>query len=76
MASKEIPGKRNIYVEHFDETLLWRIDKFKETLGMNRSQAIQALAWRALWEMGESREDVRSAYDAARRDRAMEGKEE
>lgn len=63
MPNKPVEGARTITVEKFDEALLWKVDKMREELGMNRTFTLQHLVWRGLQAKGHTKGSVRAEYD-------------
>jgi len=64
-----MPSKKNtdthmkVLVEAMPRALVWRIDKMKDEMGMNRSNAIVHLLWQGLQADGIVKGRVMSDYD-------------
>jgi hypothetical protein len=54
--------RTNIHVEAIERALVFGVDKVKEEMGMNRSDAVAYLLWQGLQHRGETKAGVRAAY--------------
>ena len=66
MASKkQDETHQNVLVEGIERALVWQVDKLKDELGMNRSDAIAYLLWFALQRRGDgvTKAQARAEYD-------------
>lgn len=63
MTAKPQDDKRqNILVEGIERALVFGVDRVKEEMGMNRSDAVAFLLWQGLQHRGTTKAEVRAAY--------------